>query len=981
MSEVTDPRTGEVLNLTGQRLDGALQDGWTPVDPNELILISGQRGGNASSRTLRIGSYIEQFRQTGGSIAIPEPELGMDILARENTRIQEERHQADVTNPANRAATTALSALDMPTFGLGSTIGGLINEEGGERFRELRAENPWDAFVGDVGGLGLSLMSGGAAAGAAQGTSRAATGLLSMAGPGALSMRAGQAARGAAGHLIRGSVRGGRLSARGGRNIANVAEQVTADLVDVAGMHVMGSIRNDPALHGESLASDAGISVGLGLGIETALMGGGRFGRLLRQANGAMRRTSTSTDIVNAGRLAQVDANLPPGATSDDMVNALRAGSDTPQVDRMLGGRIIEPLQDVVAPLDAKDRMLLNTPQGQRQIATSRRNISDRAAPLAKSTNELFDVEDQATRFARSQERLEAYSPHFRQLDTPETRLRMGEQIEKSLGDARRDIDHWAATTRISTGAQRRLKNMAERISRFEAKANLKGADQLSSRELFAELHELDGAVGDLLDPKKFTGPDWELIPGDSTALVTVHNRIRNDIVDNPGLWGSQIVDTEKDVRGIIANLIDRKSRLWSVLKEKRVGAGGKRTQVGAAKMDRLLKKIGKVDGRGDEEFESMIDFASAAAEGADELERLGMGGTDLARRMRAAADSYRKEFTEAATDFRVFERWNGAVNNETRFGQAGALGAISLGGLVGMGVAGPVGAGAAVLGGLMLNHVFRPGSSAARLGAFRLAMDRLLGRRKKAISQLRTNLTSGRGALRGRRATSGAPRALPVMVFNLQSRETQLEDFQVLRDDLLHLQRNPEVLIDRLAVSSVGVEDMDQELAQHYQTTMLGAYQHLLVNMPNTVEDPLGGILPPSRDEMDAFAQRYAGVEDPWSVLEDLANGRVTLAKADAVRTVYPAIHSEMMIDIAELLAELDGDVPYTYKVHFSNTMGGEFDDTMTGDFVMTMQNAGFQTEQQRQAQQGVSSPRRGNAQPQLVTSTETELQRATRR
>lgn len=98
-----------------------------------------------------------------------------------------------------------------------------------------------------------------------------------------------------------------------------------------------------------------------------------------------------------------------------------------------------------------------------------------------------------------------------------------------------------------------------------------------------------------------------------------------------------------------------------------------------------------------------------------------------------------------------------------------------------------------------------------------------------------------------------------------------------------------------------------------------------------------LPGMLPgdgewkPSRAQIEEFAKYVHAVNDPASVLEDLAHGHVTLEGAEVLRTVYPALFAQAQRMLLEAAPKMQATLPYPRRVAISIMYRIPIDATMT--------------------------------------------------
>lgn len=98
-----------------------------------------------------------------------------------------------------------------------------------------------------------------------------------------------------------------------------------------------------------------------------------------------------------------------------------------------------------------------------------------------------------------------------------------------------------------------------------------------------------------------------------------------------------------------------------------------------------------------------------------------------------------------------------------------------------------------------------------------------------------------------------------------------------------------------------------------------------------------LPGMLPdegkwqPSRAALDEWARYIRAVDDPASVLEDLARGKVTIEGAETLSAVYPLLFAEAQRRLLEAAPTLQRTLPYSTRVALSIVYRVPVDGTMT--------------------------------------------------
>lgn len=93
----------------------------------------------------------------------------------------------------------------------------------------------------------------------------------------------------------------------------------------------------------------------------------------------------------------------------------------------------------------------------------------------------------------------------------------------------------------------------------------------------------------------------------------------------------------------------------------------------------------------------------------------------------------------------------------------------------------------------------------------------------------------------------------------------------------------------------------------------------------------PGDGVWKPSKAALEEWAKYVHAVNDPASVLEDLAKGHVTLEGAETLRVVYPALFAEAQQTLLQHAVEFQKTLPYPRRVMISIMFNVPIDGTMT--------------------------------------------------
>lgn len=101
----------------------------------------------------------------------------------------------------------------------------------------------------------------------------------------------------------------------------------------------------------------------------------------------------------------------------------------------------------------------------------------------------------------------------------------------------------------------------------------------------------------------------------------------------------------------------------------------------------------------------------------------------------------------------------------------------------------------------------------------------------------------------------------------------------------------------------------------------------------------PSDGKWHPSKTALEKWGRYVHAVNDPASVLEDLAKGHVTMEGAEALRVVYPALYAEAQRTLLEHAAQMQETLPYARRVMISIIYQVPVDGTMTPSHIQYLQ------------------------------------------
>jgi hypothetical protein len=238
--------------------------------------------------------------------------------------------------------------------------------------------------------------------------------------------------------------------------------------------------------------------------------------------------------------------------------------------------------------------------------------------------------------------------------------------------------------------------------------------------------------------------------------------------------------------------------------------------------------------------------------------------------------------------------------------------------------------------------------------------IDALITHKKATGSALRSLVM--KGAPRGAVSFGG------VLAYRNMTQERKRQNFESVREVVLETAASPERMIEAIGKTAGKIAATDMQAAVAYSVTLATAQGYLLQQMPRS-SDPLIGPEDYSMQEVDSYLETVGALESPASVIASAKDGSVSIESVDAIRTVYPELYSDMVLDIVEFMQTRDWD-----KLNEAQRLGL---DTFTGGALGVLQTYGpmpgplfAQTPMQQQAlgkntQQ--SSPQMAHQQSQM--------------
>lgn len=175
----------------------------------------------------------------------------------------------------------------------------------------------------------------------------------------------------------------------------------------------------------------------------------------------------------------------------------------------------------------------------------------------------------------------------------------------------------------------------------------------------------------------------------------------------------------------------------------------------------------------------------------------------------------------------------------------------------------------------------------------------------------------------------------------------------------------NPDALVSRLASRLAGVGAKSPALALEMQEVAQRAQAFLASKAPARPVGPLGDIPAlrqpwrPSDVELERWGAYVRAVENPASVLEDAAAGRLTPEGVEALGAVYPALLEDMRARVVAQLSAHRGAISYQQRLALGQLLGLELDESMNPAFIAAIQATYAQSPEQPRPNPSGAGPR----------------------
>lgn len=130
-----------------------------------------------------------------------------------------------------------------------------------------------------------------------------------------------------------------------------------------------------------------------------------------------------------------------------------------------------------------------------------------------------------------------------------------------------------------------------------------------------------------------------------------------------------------------------------------------------------------------------------------------------------------------------------------------------------------------------------------------------------------------------------------------------------------------------------------------------------------------------PSNQELKDFETYLNAAENPMSVLDNIAKGKLVMEEVETLQTLYPGLYTKLQDAVISAMVEKGRDVSYTQKITIGTLFNVDTDYTLTPDFIKSMQDL----HKMQQSSQPNAANKPGNVQTDPMENVATDAQQLT--
>lgn len=176
--------------------------------------------------------------------------------------------------------------------------------------------------------------------------------------------------------------------------------------------------------------------------------------------------------------------------------------------------------------------------------------------------------------------------------------------------------------------------------------------------------------------------------------------------------------------------------------------------------------------------------------------------------------------------------------------------------------------------------------------------------------------------------------------------RKERIEDLKKLREQTAQWAANPEGMAERISALAAPVSSGGAPMiGEAYVRKMTAAVDYLNRVMPKPPR-PTSPFAPkvewkPTDFDLAAFEQKCQVIDDPFSVLDELADGTLTQNHMDALKAVYPGVFKMIQQKVQEAVVSGVDPLPYTERVKLSLLVDAPLDTSLDAAAITYYQGA----------------------------------------
>ncbi len=192
---------------------------------------------------------------------------------------------------------------------------------------------------------------------------------------------------------------------------------------------------------------------------------------------------------------------------------------------------------------------------------------------------------------------------------------------------------------------------------------------------------------------------------------------------------------------------------------------------------------------------------------------------------------------------------------------------------------------------------------------------------------------------------------------------KTKKQAFENIAVNLDKATKDPEFLSNKILSSTMAVHRAAPKAATAIAETTVKGVQFLESKIPETVKNaqeyPFLNRKPePSSMEIAKFERYLQGVENPLSIMDELAAGTLTREHVEAVREVYPDLYGRIQTNIMEQVATSQTDLSYSNRILLGNLFEIQTDPSLQTDSIIGLQSNFGQKQEEAKAGQSAVKP-----------------------